>query len=333
MRRYAHLLLWFAVFAAAAPNGARAAERILTLGAYTAPREAYAEIIPLFVEDWKRRAGDDVAIKESYSGSGAQARAIVDGFEADVAALALETDMTRIADAGLITHDWRATRAGIASSSIVVFGVRAGNPKAIHDWADLARPGLRIVMANPKTSGAAQYTILALYEAARRGAVAGYSGEDGAQRLLAVVLKSVWVMEKGAREAIITFEKGIGDAVITYENETRLAAPQGVEVVIPRATLRTDHPIAVIDRYAEKHGQAELARAFVAFHGTPAAQAVFAKHGFRPADPAAAEAAGYPAVADLFTIEALGGWPRAAKQFFAPDGIYSRAAERMMRAR
>src|SRR5688572_4637515 len=182
----------------------------LTLAGYTTPREAYGEIIPLFQAYWKEKTGQTVTFEESYQGSGAQSRAIVEGFEADVTALSLEADITRIQEAGLITHDWKQkTHNGIVSTSLVAFAVRTGNPKGIKDWADLAKPGVEILTPNPQTSGGAMWNILGLYGAARRGFVDGVpkGDEAAAQGFLEAVLKNVVVLDKGARESITNFEK------------------------------------------------------------------------------------------------------------------------------
>jgi sulfate/thiosulfate transport system substrate-binding protein len=300
----------------------------LTLAGYTTPREAYAEIIPLFQAYWKDKTGQTVTFEESYQGSGAQSRAVVEGFEADVVALSLEADITRIEDAGLITHDWRSEpHGGIVSTSVVAFAVREGNPKNIHDWADLTQPGLEILTPNPKTSGGAMWNVLALYGAAKRGKVEGYSADDkGAQDFLLAVLQNVSVMDKGARESITNFEKGVGDVAITYENEVLVGqeAGQNDELVLPQSTIRIDNPVAVVDTYVDKHGTREVAEAFVDFLFTKEAQEVFAKHGLRSPDPdvAAATAEQYPAIEDLFTIDDFGGWKEATPTFFGDDGIF-----------
>jgi sulfate transport system substrate-binding protein len=304
----------------------------LILGAYTTPREAYGQLIPIFQQQWQDKTGQVIGFEESYLGSGAQSRAIVEGFEADVAALSLEADINRIERAGLITHDWRATPSrGMVSDSIVVFAVRPGNPKGIRDWADLARPGIQILTPNPKTSGGAMWNILALYGAARRGFVEGVpAGDDAAAaEFLKAVFRNVTVMDKGARESITNFEKGVGDVAITYENEVLVGQQGGqdYEMVIPRSTILIENPIAVIDSYAEKHGTREAAEAFVAFLVTREAQEVFAQHGLRSIDPGVAEAtqAQYPPIEDLFTIEEFGGWDAATPAFFGDDGIFTRA--------
>src|SRR3954463_6189303 len=185
--------------AAAAAPVANGGPNTIVLGAYTTPREAYGKLIPIFKEQWKKQTGQDLTFQESYQGSGAQSRAIAEGFEADIAALSLEADITRIQKAGLITSDWKAGPSkGMISDSVVAFAVRKGNPKAIKDWADLAKPGLQVLTPNPKTSGGAQWNILALYGAAKRGFVDGVAKDDDAAAtgFLKSVLKNVTVMDK-----------------------------------------------------------------------------------------------------------------------------------------
>lgn len=300
----------------------------LTLAGYTTPREAYAEIIPLFQASWKEKTGQTVTFEESYQGSGAQSRAVVEGFEADIVALSLEADLTRIEDAGLITHDWRSEPyGGIVSTSVVAFAVREGNPKNIQDWADLVQPDLEVLTPNPKTSGGAMWNVLALYGAAKRGKVEGFSADDaGAQDFLLSVLQNVSVMDKGARESITNFEKGVGDVAITYENEVLVGQQAGInyELVLPKSTIRIDNPVAVVDTYVDKHGTREVAEAFVDFLFTKEAQEIFAKHGLRSPDPDVAAATGnqYPPIEDLFTIDDFGGWKEATPTFFGDDGTF-----------
>lgn len=308
----------------------------LTLAAYTTPREAYAEIIPLFQSHWKEQTGQTVVLEESYQGSGAQSRAVVEGFEADIVALSLEADIIRIEDAGLITHDWRSKPyGGMVSTSVVAFAVREDNPKNIRDWADLAQPGLEVLTPNPKTSGGAMWNVLALYGAAKRGHVAGVAAEDdeAAQEFLLSVLQNVTVMDKGARESITNFEKGIGDVAITYENEVLVGQEAGInyELVLPASTIRIDNPIAVVDTYVDKHGTREVAEAFVDFLFTKEAQEIFAKHGLRSPDPGVAEATvdTYPPIEDLFTIEYFGGWKEATPTFFGEQGIFYKVFEQV----
>jgi sulfate transport system substrate-binding protein len=304
----------------------------LILGAYTTPREAYAELIPLFAAQWQDKTGQAVTFEESYLGSGAQSRAIVEGFEADIAALSLEADIERIVQAGLITYDWKsAPYQGMISTSVVAFAVRKGNPKNIQDWADLAQPGLEVLTPDPKSSGGAMWNILALYGAAMRGQVEGVPANDAgaANAFLMAVLRNVTVLDKSARDSITNFEKGVGDVAITYENEVRVGqqAGQDYELVLPRSTILIENPAAVVDAYADKHGTREAAEAFVAFLVTREAQEIFARHGLRSLDPEVAQATAseYPPVEDLFTIEHFGGWAEATPRFFADTGIYSQA--------
>ena len=300
----------------------------LILAGYTTPREAYRELIPIFEQQWKEKTGQRVTFEESYQGSGAQSRAVAEGFEADVVALSLEADVIRLEEAGLLTHDWRSKPFdGMVSTSVVAFAVREGNPKNIQDWADLAQPGLEILTPNPKTSGGAMWNILGLYGAAERGHVEGYAADDaGAQDFLLDVLQNVTVMDKSARDSIVTFEKGIGDVAITYENEVLVGrqAGQTYELVLPTSTIQIDNPIAVVDTYVDKHGTREVAEAFVEFLLTPEAQQVFAKHGLRSPDPEVAKATAeqYPPIEDLFTISDFGGWKEATPTFFGDTGIF-----------
>lgn len=330
-RACALILALQAAFPSAAP-AAPAQVRTLTLGAYTTPREAYGKaIIPAFQRYWKQKTGQEVRFQESYLGSGAQARAIVGGFEADVAALSLEADVDALAKAGLIQRDWRVgpTR-GMVSRSVVVIAVRRGNPKAIRDWDDLRREGLEILTPNVRTSGGAKWNVCALYGAALRGGTAAKRGDTGsAAALLAAVLRNVTVMDKGARESMINFEKGVGDVAITYENEVLVGRKSGetYEYVVPKATILIENPAAVVDKYADKHGNRDVAEAFVAFLATPEAQRAFTEYGLRAVDAGVARetARRFPAVGDLFGIRDLGGWSQVEKTLFAADGVYERA--------
>ncbi len=304
----------------------------LTLAAYTTPREAYGKIIPLFQAYWKEKTGQTVTFEESYLGSGAQSRAVVEGFEADIVALSLEADVTRIVDAGLITHDWKAAHnKGIVSTSVVAFAVRKGNPLGIHDWSDLAREGVEILTPNPRTSGGAMWNLLALYGALLRGQVEGVPADDpaAAQAFVLKFLKNVTVMDKGARESITNFENGIGNVAITYENEVLVAQQQGqdYDLIIPKSTILIENPVAVVDAYADKHGTREAAEAFVDFLYTPEVQQVFAQYGLRSIDPdvAKATASQYPAVSDLFNIDYFGGWSKATPDYFSDSGIFTQA--------
>jgi sulfate transport system substrate-binding protein len=308
----------------------------LTLGAYTTPREAYSKaIIPEFQKYWKAQTGQEVEFQESYQASGAQSRAITSGFEADIAALSLEGDVTRIAEAGLISHDWQANQyQGIVSTSLVVIAVRPGNPLGVRDWAGLTAPGLKVVTPDPKTSGGAQWNIAAIYGAALRGYAGGPKDDPrAAQEFLERVLRNVSIMDKGARESITNFEKGVGDAAITYENEVLVGRQVGqkYDYVIPRSTILIENPVALIDAYVDKHGVRQVAEGFINFLWTRDAQRVFAKYGLRPVEPAAAQeaAAQFQPTGDVWKIGFLGGWEKVSQGIFGPSGVYTKSFEEL----
>jgi sulfate/thiosulfate-binding protein len=307
-------------------------QRTLTLGAYTTPREPYGKaLLPAFQRKWQSEKGETLAFEESYLGSGAQSRAIIGGFEADVAALSLEADIKKIADAGLVTTDWKATPTkGMVTRSIVVIGVRPGNAKGIKDWADLAKPGIKVLTPNVRTSGGAMWNILAIWGAAKRGKAGVKAGDSaGAVALLGEIIKNVQIMDKGARESMLTFENGIGDAIITYENEILVAKKSGkaYDYVVPASTILIENPVAVIDKYAARHQSTDVAQAFVAYLISKPAQEAFASFGYRPVDPDVekAMAGRFPVVSDLFTIADVGGWDQVGKTVFGPDGAYDKA--------
>jgi sulfate transport system substrate-binding protein len=313
-----------------AGDAAKGGTVTLTLGAYTTPRELYKEaIIPAFQKSWKDKTGQTVEFQESYQGSGAQARAITGGFEANIAALSLEADIDTIAKAGLITHDWRAARnGGMFTRSIVVLAVRKGNPKGVKDWADLARPGLDILTPDPKTSGGAMWNINALYGAALRG-YAGVPKDDpaAAAQVLQSVFANVNIMDKGARESITNFEKGVGDVAITYENEVFVGRKAGkdYEEIVPRSTILIENPVALVDAYVDKHGTRAVAEAFLAFLWSPEGQREVVKYGLRPVDESVPS--DFPKVEDLWKIDALGGWSKVMTDIYGPGGAYARVAE------
>jgi len=303
----------------------------LILGANTTPREAYGKaIIPAFQKYWKEKTDEDVEVLESYQASGAQSRAIISGFEADVAALSLEGDIDKIADAGLITHDWKAKpNRGMVSNSIVVIVVRQGNPKQIRDWVDLTKPGLNVLTPDPKTSGGAQWNVNAIIGAALRGCAGGPRDDPAAAaQFLQSVFRNVSIMDKGARESITNFEIGVGDAAITYENEVIVGrqAGQSYEYVVPQSTILIQNPVALIDKYVDKHDVREVAEAFVSFLWGKEAQRAYAHYALRPVDPSVIEETkgNYPAVEDLWTIEFLGGWKKVSSDIYGPERVYTR---------
>lgn len=328
----------------------------LTLAGYAVPREAYGTIIPLFQTYWREQTGQTVNILESYQASGAQSRAVAGGFEADVVALSIEPDVTRLVDAGLVSADWKDDNAyqGFVTQSLVVFAVRAGNPKGITDWAELANDGVEVITPDPATSGGAQWNILAAAGAARRGFIPGYEGEDGVTAYLTALAANILVLDRDGRESFLTFERGIGDVAITYENEIYAGLLAGAageyEIVYPTSTILIENPVAVVDSYVDKHGTREVAEAFVNFLWSADAQRAFANHGFRPVNPTTRADVGivdeveatptpeatpevvtvelnpeitFPGVEDLFTIAEFGGWGEARPTYFGDNGIFT----------
>jgi sulfate transport system substrate-binding protein len=247
--------------------------------------------------------------------------------------LSIERDIQRIADAKLITYDWKNNPyKGFVANSVAVIAVRKGNPTGIKGWADLGKPGVEVITPDPTTSGGAQWNLLAAYGAALRGKVDGVAKDDDKAALDALgrIIKNVVVYDKDGRESFLTFEKGVGTAAITYESEIYVGQDSGgdAEAVYPESTIAIQIPTAVVDVYATKHGTLELAQAFVEFTYSPEAQLAFAKAGFRPVadgvltelkkDPKYADR--FPAITDLFTIEQFGGWKKVGTDLFGDKG-------------
>lgn len=329
LSRIAVLLVVLALVVPAFAN-AQDDEVTLTFVGFAVPREAYGELFPIFAEQWEAETGQKVNFEQSFEASGAQSRAVIGGLEADIVALSLESHVTAIQEAGLITADWQARNNGTIATSVAVLAVRPGNPEDIEDWDDITRDGIEVITPDPVTSGGAQWNILAAYGAAKRGNVEGYeAGDEGATEFLSKVIENVLVFDKDGRESYLTFENGVGDVAITYENEIFAARQAGseVDVVYPTSTILIENPIAVVDVYAEQHGTLEVAQAFVDFLYTPEAQRIFAKHGFRPVDEeVAAEeeiVEQFPVIEDLFTIEEFGGWAAVREELFGENGRFT----------
>lgn len=305
--------------------------RTLVIGAYTTPRELLDErILPSFRDHWRSRTGEDVVFETSFQGSGSQSRAVAGGFEADVVWLSLEPDVQRLVDAGLVTHDWKAgPTGGMASSSVAVIGVRPGNPKGITAWTDLARTDVEVLTPNVRTSGGAMWNVLALVGAAERP-----TPPRDPVAALAGVLANVRVMDKGARESMLSFEKGVGDAVVTYENEAVVARKAGkkMDYVLPTPTVVIENPVAVVDAYAARHGTEELARAFVNFLTEPAQQAAMSEYGLRPVVPGTPDG-DLPPLPATFTVGDLGGWTAVKERVFAEGALYDQALAAAREAR
>ena len=300
----------------------------LTLVSFAVTKAAHEKIIPQFVEQWKKEHNNqNVTFKQSYGGSGTQARAVIDGLEADVLHLALALDTKKVEKAGLIQPGWEkeAPNDGIVSKSVAAIVTREGNPKGIKTWEDLSKPGVKVITANPKTSGGARWNFLALW-----GSVTKTGGDEKkALDLTTKVIKNAPVLPKDAREASDAFFKqGQGDALINYENEMILAKQNGQNVpyVVPDVNISIDNPIAVVDKNVDKHGTREVAEAFVKYLYTPEAQREFAKAGFRPVDPTVAKEVekDFPQVKTLFTVQDLGGWDTVQKQFFDDGAAFDK---------
>jgi sulfate/thiosulfate transport system substrate-binding protein len=300
----------------------------LTLVSFAVTQAAYEKIIPLFTEKWKQEQNQEVTFNQSYGGSGSQTRAVIDGLEADVVALALALDTKKIEDAGLIQAGWEkeAPNDSIVTRSVAALVTREGNPKAIAGWADLAKEGVQVITANPKTSGGARWNFLGLW-----GSVTQKDGDDAAALDYTTrVFENVPVLPRDAREATdVFFKQGQGDVLINYENEVLLAKLNGQELpyTVPiDANISIDNPIAVVDTNVDKHGTREVAEAFVQFLYTPEAQREFGKTGFRPADEAVAQefAQEHPAVDNLFTADDMGGWDEIQTKFFDDGAIFDK---------
>jgi sulfate transport system substrate-binding protein len=302
------------------------ADVTLVLAAYSVPREAFERgVIPAFREQFARDTGKSIRVVASYLASGAQTRAILGGFEADVTVLSLESDLQKLVDAKVVGPGWRArTRTGTVSSTLVSFAVRPGNPKGIRSFADLARPGVEVLMPNPKTSGGAMWNVNALLGAAMRGhAGVAPNDLDAARRYLEAVLRNVLILDKGGRESMITFEKGVGDVAITYASEIATGRMMGrkYDEVIPSSTIRIDTPGAVVDASVDRRGTRPAAEAFLDFLVGETAQRAFVAYGFRALDAPA------PPGVDLWTIDYLGGWPRVSKEIYGAGGVFPKAWE------
>jgi len=320
------------VLALAAPiGGAAAAQEKVTLlnVSYDPTRELYKDINATFAQVWKQRTGQDVEIKQSHAGSGAQARAVIDGLEADVVTLALAYDIDEIAARGkTLPADWqkKLPHNSTPFASTIVFVVRKGNPKGIKDWNDLIRPDVQVITANPKTSGGARWNYLGAWGYALQKS----NGSDAAARdFVAKLYKNVPVLDAGARGSTTTFvERGIGDVLIAWENEALLSVkqlgPDKFDIVIPSVSIQAEPPVAVNETVAAKHGTTKVARAYLEFLYTEAAQAIAAKHYFRPTGPRSLAKYGASfAKVPQFTIDKMfGGWTKAQKTHFADGGIF-----------
>ncbi|MGF1589896.1 MAG: sulfate ABC transporter substrate-binding protein [Pleurocapsa sp.] len=299
---------------------AQQAEEVqLTLVSYAVTQSAYEKIIPKFTEQWKAQTGQDVVIEQSYGGSGSQTRAVIDGLEADVVALALALDTKQIEEAGLIEPNWEQElpNESIVHTSVAAL-VKRDDSVNVSKWSDLANQDIEVITANPKTSGGARWNYLALW-----GAITQAGGsEQEAQAFVEEVFAHVPILPKDARESSdVFYQQGQGDVLINYENEVLLAQQQGEDIpyVIPTDyNISIDNPVAVVDANVDRRGTREVAEAFTEFLFTPEAQREFAQAGFRPVDATVNQefAEQYPTIENLFTVTDLGGWDEIQAQFF-----------------
>src|SRR3954447_21407717 len=309
-------------------SSALAADINLLNVSYDPTRELYGEFNKAFAAAYQKETGKSVEIKQSHGGSGSQARAVIDGLQADVVTLALAYDIDAIAGKGLIAADWQKRLPQNASpyTSTIVFLVRKGNPKSIKDWNDLAKPGVKVVTPNPKTSGGARWNYLAAwgYELKRTG-----GDEAKAKEFVKNIYANAPVLDTGARGSTITFvERGVGDVLISWENEAFLAVNElgkdKIEIVVPSVSILAEPPVAVVDKVVDKRGTRAAAEAYLRFLYTPEGQEIIARNFYRPRDPTvAAQYAGTFATTTLFTIdEKFGGWTQAQKRHFADGGVF-----------
>ncbi len=302
-------------------------KRELILVAYSIPDKAYEKIIPAFRRYWKDRADEDIVITESYGGSGSQARAVIDGLEADVVHLGMEPDVEEISKAGLIDVGWqeRTIGKGIPTTSLIVFGVRPGNPEGITGWSDVSREGVEVITPDPRISSGAQWNLLASWGSVIQS---GGSPEQAFEQVERLYDNAV-VLDRSARDASNTFlRKEMGDVALFWESDANIAQASGAQfdVVIPPETILAETAVAVVDSNARRRGNEDLAKAFVEFLFSREAQEIFAEEGLRPVNEDVLQryASKFPMPAgDVFTIAEFGGWKRATPEFFGEAGFYS----------
>jgi sulfate transport system substrate-binding protein len=304
----------------------------LSLGAYSVVKEVFEDgLLPAFRADWKRKTGRDVRFVESYNGSGAQARQIASGLDADIAVLSHSCDMEQLVKARRVKPDWDdGPDKGIISHSLVVIGHRPGNPKQIKEWADLARPGVGVLYPDPKTSGGARWNINAIYGAALLDSKRAHGGQPdraAVRDMMSRIQANVVNMDPSGRQSVANFERGTGDALVTYENELLLRRKAGQEIpyVIPPTTLLIESPAAIVESSVEKHRNRELAAAFLEFLRSPDGQRILAEYGFRPVepDPAARASDRPPLPPNLFTMADIGGWDAVQDEVYGPAGTWT----------
>lgn len=306
---------------------ALAADISLLNVSYDPTRELYGEFNKAFATAYQKETGKSVEIKQSHGGSGSQARAVIDGLQADVVTLALAYDIDAIANKGLTATDWqkRLPQNSAPYTSTIVFLVRKGNPKGIKDWDDLIKPGVAIITPNPKTSGGARWNYLAAWGFAQKK----YGSADKAKEFVGKLFQQVPVLDTGARGSTVTFvERGVGDVLLAWENEAFLALKEfganKFEIVAPPQSILAEPPVTVIDKVADKKGTRNAADAYLQYWYTKEAQEIAARNFYRPRDAEIAKKYENAfAKVELFTIDdVFGGWTKAQKEHFGDGGVF-----------
>ena len=317
------------IFAAFAASAVLADTTLLNVS-YDPTRELYKAVNEAFIKDWKAKGGETVAIEQSHGGSGKQARAVIDGLQADVVTLALQADIDQIAKAGLINADWQKRLDNNSSpyTSTIVFLVRKGNPKGIKDWSDLVKDGVEVITPNPKTSGGARWNYLAAWAYADQKF--GHNEEKNKQ-FIKDLYAHVPVLDTGARGSTTTFaQRGIGDVLLAWENEAFLALDElgadKFEIVAPSLSIKAEPPVAVVDKVVDAKGTRKVAEAYLKFLYTPEAQKLIAHNYYRPSDPKSADPKDLARFPDLKLVSIddplFGGWAKAQPKHFDDGGIF-----------
>ncbi len=322
------LVLALAAAVTLGSSAANAAEEKLVNASYDVSREFYKNFNEAFAADWKTKTGNDLVVEQTHAGSSKQARAVIDGLEADVVTLNQTGDIDALVKAGLVSADWQKKfpHGASAYQSVTSFIVRKGNPKKIKDWDDLTRDGVQVALVNPKTGGNGRYSFLAAYGYALKK----HGGDHAkAKEFVAKLYKNVPVLDTGGRAATTTFaQRGIGDVLVTFEAETYLVKKEfGVdefEAVVPPSSVLSTFPFAVVEKVADKHGTRKAAEAYLTYLSSPVGQEIAAKNFYRPNSPEVAVryAAQFPKVELVDVDKEFGGWAKAQETFFKDGGVF-----------